>query len=190
MPIIGTIASSTRQGLATDVGAMFPLQVITLSANATSVTFSNIPNTYSHLQLRCFIQTGDGNNRSLLVYPNNDQSGIYSGHAFYGDGSTTTALGIIDTQWMVFFAGGFQGVPGQQPYYAGLIIDILDYANTNKFKTATAIGGWDANGSGLAAFGSANWRSTSAITSLTIGNTFSSAIRSGSQFALYGVKSA
>ena len=50
--------------------------------------------------------------------------------------------------------------------------------------------GWDANGSGIVGLGSANWRSTAAITSLTIMNTYASSMRSGSTFALYGIKTA
>ena len=49
------------------------------------------------------------------------------------------------------------------------IIDILDYVNTNKYKTIRSISGHDANGSGIVQLGSELWQSTSAITSLAGG---------------------
>jgi hypothetical protein len=70
---------------------------------------------------------------------------------------------------------------------------LLDYQNTNKFKTIRNLQGFDANGDGSGAryyairFFSGLWQSTSAITSITItapnGNW-----ATGSSFALYGIK--
>ena len=67
------------------------------------------------------------------------------------------------------------------------VIDILDYANTNKYKTYRSLTGGDANGSGQVLLRSSNWRSTSAVTSMTlypgVGN-----FTQYSSFALYGIK--
>ena len=61
MPILGIVASSTRQGLVTDTGAMFPLGAVTVgSAGASSITFSSIPSTYTHLQVRAFYTNSGG----------------------------------------------------------------------------------------------------------------------------------
>jgi predicted patatin/cPLA2 family phospholipase len=69
------------------------------------------------------------------------------------------------------------------------VIDILDYANTNKYKTVRALSGHDNNGSGYVNFESGLWMSTSAITSIklfTAGNVYAQY----TQFALYGIKGA
>ena len=69
--------------------------------------------------------------------------------------------------------------------FGTFIVDILDYANTNKYKTMRALDGFDANGSGYAVLWSGNWRSTSAVSTITItGGTFAQY----SSFALYGIK--
>jgi hypothetical protein len=71
--------------------------------------------------------------------------------------------------------------------FSGEVIDILDYANTNKYKTTRLINGRDQNGSGFIWFNSGLWQNTNAITSLTFtaqnGN-----YAQYSSFALYGIK--
>jgi hypothetical protein len=73
--------------------------------------------------------------------------------------------------------------------FSGFVIDILDYANTNKYKTIRYLSGYDANGSGRVGLGSGSWRSTSAVTSITLqGLEYSSNYKQYSSFALYGIK--
>ena len=87
---------------------------------------------------------------------------------------------------------GSNSVPssGAQPnIYNGLIIDILDYKDTNKYKTLRGLGGNDANGSGYVSFNSGSWRSTSAITSIKLYPDTGS-FNTYSHFALYGIKGA
>jgi hypothetical protein len=71
---------------------------------------------------------------------------------------------------------------------SGTVLDILDYANTNKFKTVRSLTGVDANGSGFVALMSGLYRSTTAITSIKLFSTYGSNWTSTSTFALYGVK--
>jgi len=85
---------------------------------------------------------------------------------------------------------GSNSVPssGAQPnIYNGLVIDVLEYGNTNTYKTLRGLGGEDANGSGYISLNSGNWRSTAAITAIKIypdtGN-----FKQYSSFALYGIK--
>ena len=73
-------------------------------------------------------------------------------------------------------------------FFGVVIIDILDYANTNKFKTVKAIGGYDANGSGWPSVNSAVYRETNAVSSIKFSS--GGSLAQYSQFALYGVKSA
>jgi hypothetical protein len=66
-------------------------------------------------------------------------------------------------------------------------MDILDYANTNKYKTTRTLIGRDRNGAGIMLFHSGLYQSTNAITSLkffpSTGN-----FAQYTQFALYGIK--
>lgn len=189
MPILGTIASSTRQGQAVDLGAMFPLQVITVGAPVSSVTFSNIPSTYTHLQIRGLQRTSNtsGGSWTVNLRFNGDTGSNYTYHGLRGDGSSaisyagtnqTISLGIISGDSATTSLGWGVGYT-----------DILDYANTNKFKTIRTLTGFDQNGSGMVELTSGLWRSTSAITSISLSSGSGNFLQY-SQFALYGVKSA
>ena len=147
------------------------------SGGASSVTFSSIPSTYTHLQIRMFeFESTTGINP--LIKFNGDTANNYSWHFIYGNGSS--ANGVSSASY-----GGLLMDQVQSTTYPNVaIIDILDYANTNKYKTARWLQGYDKNGSGQISFWSGNWRNTNAITSITISDpTFTS----GTQFALYGV---
>ena len=74
--------------------------------------------------------------------------------------------------------------------FGAVVIDILDYANTNKYKTIRSLSGTDYNNtSGAVGLFSGSWRNTNAITTIKI--TASSAnLAQYSQFALYGIKGA
>jgi hypothetical protein len=67
------------------------------------------------------------------------------------------------------------------------IIDLLDYADTNKFKTLRALSGTDNNGSGHIIFGSGLYQETTAISSVTLEANGVNWL-TGSHFALYGIK--
>jgi hypothetical protein len=112
----------------------------------------------------------------------NNTIGNYSTHLIDANGSSVSAYGASG-DWP-------QGTAPSSTTssYSGLIIDILDYTNTNKYKTIRSLSGFDANGSGLVRFSSGSmYSNTNAVTQfdivLTTGN-FSTA----SQFALYGIK--
>jgi hypothetical protein len=159
-----------------DTGAMFPLQVITVDAfGASSVSFTNIPNTYTHLQI-----TAGG--REILFRFNSDNGSNYNSHQIYGDGATVVSnvKGTGTSGWLTYWSSSGVGAA---------VFDILDYANTNKYKTTRSLGGHDLNGSGFILFRSGLWMSTAAITSISI---FADAgnIAQYSQFALYGIKGA
>jgi len=74
--------------------------------------------------------------------------------------------------------------------YGVMILDIIDYTSTSKYKTLRMISGGNVNGTGsVISLDSALWQSTSAITSLTI-RADSTAFASGTTISLYGIKGA
>jgi hypothetical protein len=183
MPILGVIASS-RLTAEPDTGAMFPLQVVTVgAAGATEINFTNIPSTYSHLQLRC-IARGTTGSIQVNARFNSDTGSNYTEHDLLGDGSSASAYGAGNITWIPL-----GGVATAADTFAAYIIDVLDYSNTNKFKTVRALRGFDSNGSGNLGLFSGLWRSTSAISSITlVANTGN--FTQNSQFALYAIKGA
>jgi hypothetical protein len=184
-PILGIWASS-KAVAAADTGAMFPLQVITVgAAGASSVTFTNIPATYSHLQVR--FMSLNASAQSVIMQFNGDTNSNYAKHSLNGNGSSALGQGYSSQSY--FNVQGYR-VAASTPNPVVGIVDILDYANTNKAKTARMLSGFDANGSGEVDLNSGLWTSTSAITSILIRLESSGTINQYSQFALYGVKTA
>jgi hypothetical protein len=169
------------------------------SGGAASVTFSSIPATYSHLQIRMLNKTvaTSGDYHSPRITMNSDSGNNYTLHSFRGY-STTIDVGNVTSASALY--GGVGTSPSSNPAYANMfgisIVDILDYANTNKNKTIKALAGYDANaalsgpGAGHVSFNSGVWLNTSAITSINIFADPGSNFKQYSSFALYGIKGA
>ncbi len=188
-PILGIWASS--KFTQADTGAMFPLQVITVgAAGASSVTFTNIPATYTHLQIRAIARTtrtGSSGIDYVGIRFNSDSGSNYAYHFLYGNGTSATAQAGTSSSTLLSGNAPRDGVTAS--IYGANVFDILDYANTNKYKTVRTLGGADTNGAGQITFSSGLWMSTSAITSITL-SPESDSWKQYSQFALYAVKGA
>jgi hypothetical protein len=154
-----------------------------------SVTFSSIPSTYKHLQIRYIGQiiTGSPSGDNFRVTVNSDTGANYSYHQLYGNGNAAYSYGGTTSNNMLIadVSGN-----GSASMYAGGIVDILDYTSTNKYKTFRVLSGVDTNGTdGIIFLSSGLWQSTSAVTSVTFGyNGGTNNINQYSQFALYGIK--
>jgi hypothetical protein len=154
------------------------------SGGAANITFNSIPQNYSHLQIRFIARTGSSS--SMFYRFNNDSGSNYSGrHRLTGDGSTAAASGSSSQAQIYTF--GTSGLPTATSTFGVGVADILDYANTNKYKTLRQLDGWDANGSGVVEFVSGAWMNTNAITEINIGLDSGSFVQNSS-FALYGIK--
>lgn len=159
------------------------------SGGASSVTFSSIPSTYTHLQVRI---TAKGN-RSIAIENgyltfNGDSNNNYNNHNLYADGTTVYAgVNNSDPGMLIYTFAGNGGQSDSNVFGAG-VIDILDYTSTNKFKVSRALAGYDNNTQGLLGLNSGLWRNTNAITSLTLTPTGGTAWLQNSSFALYGIK--
>jgi hypothetical protein len=168
----------------TATSAFDSLGTVVLAADAANVTFSNIPQTYTHLQVRLTARgtfASAGLSVLLGLSGNTELSGFR--HHIYGNGSSASGYGATGAYGII---GGTPGSTVTSTVWGASIIDVLDYTNTNKTKTLRAISGWDANGSGEVVFASSYTPLTTAITSIklvTDGNW-----ASGSQITLYGIK--
>ena len=153
---------------------------------ASTVTFTSIPSTYSHLQIRIMGRGTFANSLdNTLVQFNSDTASNYSQHQLAGSGSAASAEGAASQTSM--YAGLYPAALAGANIFGVAIIDILDYANTNKYKTIRTLSGNDQNGSGYVVLRSGSWRNTAAITSIQL------PIGAGlygqySSFALYGIK--
>ena len=151
------------------------------SGGSASVTFSSIPATYTHLQVRASSAQASAN-WAILNF-NSDTGSNYAGHFLIGNGSAASTYSFASNVGPLNFYSGTGSVFGPA------ILDILDYANTNKYKTVRSLNGYDANGSGQLQLVSNLWMSTSAITSITL-TPNSPNFSQYSSFALYGIRTA
>jgi hypothetical protein len=173
-----------------DTGVMFPIQMVSVgAAGASSVEFTSIPSTYKHLQIRVIGRgTQSAASTYLQVQFNGDTaSNYYGAHWLNGSGSAATAG--ADGAANVIYVERIPAGNATASIFGVNLIDVLDYGSTSKYKTTRNLGGYDANGSGQITLSSGLWRSTSAITSITI-TPAASNFAQYSQFALYGIKGA
>lgn len=184
MPILGIIASSFRSA-AGPQGAYDALATVTLSTSTSSITFAGIPSGYKHLQVRALARNTSNSITAYITF-NSDTGANYTLHRLVGTGSGASAGGFTgqNSFIMSYFVASSSYTSG---VFGAGIIDILDYTNTNKYKTIRALNGVDNNGSGSLALNSSLWLNTSAINSLTITSDGTS-FAQYSSFALYGVK--
>jgi len=169
-----------------DNGAMFPLGEFTLAAAQANVEFTNIPQTYTHLQLRAFTRATSGSFQNVIMRMNSDTGSNYNWHYLEGTGSGTPISSNSPNDTSIYLAQE-PGSTQATGIFGTFIVDILDYKNTNKFKTVRSLSGVDANGSGRTQFWSGAWRSSSAITSILLRSDASNNFAENTQFALYGV---
>jgi hypothetical protein len=156
------------------------------SGGVNQITFNDIPQTYKHLQLRTTSRDASGGNFGAIYCRFNLDSGTtYSQHYLDGNGSSASGGADIDVggRFSISFAGGALNAN----VFGAAIVDILDYTNTNKYKTVKSLNGYDGNGNGYARLLSANWRSFDSIVSITL-TPLTSPISQYSRFSLYGIK--
>lgn len=185
-PILGIFASAVTGGVSTT--SFESIATVTVgSTSVADITFSSIPATYTHLQIRSFILgTSSTAQGSVNVQFNGDTGSNYAFHLLQGNGSVTTAYGVASSSNGRYF-GYFGGI--RDTYATAGVVDILDYANTNKYKTMRGLCGNDFNGSGEIQLSSSLWMNTNAITSIRIWNSAMN-LAQYSHFALYGIKAA
>jgi hypothetical protein len=105
----------------------------------------------------------------------------------YGEGSAAYAAQNVSQTFFRFYGLAYSSLTAG--IMSGYVIDILDYANTNKYKTTRTLGGFDANGSGEQGLFSGLWMSATAVTSIDLIAT-SGNWTTDTRFALYGIKGA
>ena len=153
------------------------------AGGAASVTFSSIPGTYKHLQVRGVFKPSAIDWAGIRL--NSDSTFSYKTHEIRGDGASATSGSGTPSGVYV----GLYNVTPAANTFAALMFDILDYASTSKTTTVRTLHGGDLNGSGTIGLASGMWTSTSAVTSITIlGLATSSTLQQFSTFSLYGMK--
>ena len=178
----------TRSGMAGNPvimpGSYESIASVTVGAGGTSsIDFTGIVGTYTHLQIRGIMNStaADG----LYLAFNGDTGSNYVYHRLTGNGTTTgTGSGTSMATGTKINVG--IGFPSTANIFGPMIVDILDYSNANKYKTTRTLTGGDTNGGGGVEYDSGLWMNTNAVTSIKLSPTVGT-IAQYSQVALYGV---
>ena len=206
MSIARVKASSLTQGLpkrktilagnsAILPGSYESIQTVDVGAGGSaSVSFTSIPSTYKHLQIRAIARGTYATGTDAILFKmqvNSDTAANYSTHFLQGYGGVATNIGAGGGGGSDYIRlGGLPKDNWTASVFGPIVIDVLDYANTNKYKTVRCLSGSDGNSTTVyqyVEFTSGLWRNTNAISSISIfpstGN-----ISQYSSFSLYGIK--
>jgi hypothetical protein len=181
------INGSKYDTISADNYYMEPIAKTLLSTSAANITFSSIPQTYKHLQLRILARSSRSQNSGYAVIRfNSDTGSNYSRHSLQGDGASAIGdgSGSVSYPTLLLFPAALRSAN----IFGVGILDVLDYTNTNKNKTLRVLDGYDSNGAGLIELASGAWYNTSAVTSITITEFNGNNFEAYSRFALYGIK--
>ena len=192
MPILGTVAS---QFSSKPFNSFESISTVTVGSGGTAnVEFTSIPQTYTNLQIRGIARNDNSGTGGRTIYMqfNSDTASNYSHHylgAYQGEGGAVWAGGTANTAFIAAALMPNNGLGAS--IFSSLIIDILDYKNTNKYKTSRSFGGYDMNGANTGYnylnLNSGNWRNTNAISSIKLYGDVNNFMQY-SHFALYGIK--
>lgn len=163
-------------------------------------TFSSIPSWAKHIRiigtaLSAYTNTGTGES-GLGIYLNGNQtSGAWSGHAYYGNGTTTNRT--FNTSANAFVWGN---MPWNNTNSLGTairgpqIIDIFDIQSTAKGKLLKYTNGFSNRTAGTnqnSWLASGYWDNTAAVTSITISAEAAYAdgyFNTNTKFSVYGMR--
>lgn len=146
---------------------------------------------YTNLQIRAVTRTdraaadaGDAHMRF-----NGDTGANYSAHQVYGDGSTAGSAAYSSQSFM--YCTSPLGPNNPSTSFTASIHDILEFANTSKYKSMRSLSGGAGYGAGHHApitMWGGSWRSTAAITSITITCAYGANFVANSRFTVYASK--
>lgn len=160
-----------------------------IGSGGGTVSFTSIPATYQHLQIRIFCQTNRAATADDIYMKFNNSSADYYGyHIVYGDGASaaSTANNLSSAIDLTRFSSTNAGAD----VFSVGIVDILDYTSVNKNKTVRSLCGTDQNGSGVISFNSGLWKPSTpvAINRIDLAPSIGTLFNQDSHFALYGIK--
>jgi hypothetical protein len=198
-PILGIMASSISGSKAV-TNSYESIATVTAAGGESTLSFSSISSVYKHLQIRGIhrvsgsFYTGDVFMR--VGAGSIDSGNNYSNHIIVGDGTSAAAAGGGSrSSVMGFDYYNSVGNLATTGMFAACVIDLLDYANTNKYKTMRFLEGREINRNDTDSrvyFESGLWQSLSAISNIQFscltGAGAAGTFIAGTTFALYGIK--
>lgn len=187
MPILGIIASQNYPRSLP--GSYESIATVSVgSGGQAALEFTSIPSTFTHLQVRLFVRPTSSSNGPVFMQLNSDTGSNYSRHATRGltDGATPYVYSSGQASQTSFYFNGFNIYSAGSNYPTVAIIDILDYKDTNKYKTVRTLAGLNNSTSGEVGLYSGVWLNTNAITTIKLFDNVN--YGQYTHAALYGIK--
>jgi hypothetical protein len=170
-------------------GSYESIQTISLTGNQQTITFTSIPQTYKHLEIRC-ISRDTYPNTYPGIYATFNGNGSGTFNYIYGDGNggAGTVGGSVSS-----YTGNSVGNDQSAGQYMPMIARIPDYTNTSRVKMMNLVHAHSRNDGGsnnsAVAFWSWSSGSTAAVTEILFGEGDPNfKLMPGSHWALYGIK--
>ena len=158
-----------------------PIATNTLASSSSTVTFSNIPQGYTDLVI---VTNASGNDGAICIRINSDTGTNYSSTQIRGNGTSATSNRASNGTYI----GGTSNFSVTAGTLQTAVWNIQNYSNTTTYKTVIFRDGMASHITGATV---GLWRSTAAITSLTLSPEFGAQVfYIGSTFTIYGVKAA
>jgi hypothetical protein len=153
--------------------------------------FSNIPQNFKNLQIRCYAKDSSGASSKLYIRFNDDITSSYWMQSTTSINSSTT-VDSSNSALIGYFPLFWLPTNSQSTNLYGTgIVDVLNYSNTSVFKSVGSYGGFDANATNTGRLGSHQgiWNNSAAVTRIEIGVENGGSLPSN-RFDLYGFGSA
>jgi hypothetical protein len=198
-PLLPTVQTSTLTNgeiLTTSaLAALVPsaydsLMSTTITTAVNSLSFTNIPQTYAHLELRLYTRSAAVTTlENVFMRFNGDAGSNYT--SSYIEGYATTAAnstGGFSNSVMLTAKTVGAGTAATQAFAPAVIL-IADYTSTAKAKTARTFSGYEsADVNSSIFFTTETWTGTAAINSITLYVSGAVNWSVGSVFSLYGIR--
>jgi len=169
------------------MAVMEAIKTVYMEADASSLTISGIPATYEHLQVRGSMRSTNNTAGIDMYMVLNAATGSQWSQKMYFTGTSESGLASGADGYIIF--GDSTGTSNEAKFYPTFVIDIHDYAATDKDKTVMYQCGKSVLSSEALILGGGAWADTAALTSIKF--YFASGdIQRGSVFSLYGFKEA
>jgi len=159
--------------------------------SSPTITFNSIPQTYTDLIMVMTAGTGISTGADIAVcYFNGDTANNYNYVQLGSNGNDANLYSSYTRDFSGILAGNIPVGGNAVHDYAGSIWNFMNYRDTNSWKNVmvrdgSAVTGGLPNASTVGA-----WRSTAAITSISMRTVNGYGFRAGTQFNLYGVTKA
>jgi len=161
-----------------------PIASIVCGVTTQNVTFSNIPQTYSDLVILSNIRISGTSGEGTLLIFNSDSTTLYSYTRLYTNQSSvvsdrTTGNGSIDFSYSV-------GNDAAANLFTPSTIDIINYTSTTNFKSLFSRW-YNPQTNQHEGFNACLYRSTNAISSITLYPAGSKSFIAGTTFDMFGI---